>query len=757
MKNLIIVESPSKSKTIESYMGENYKVMSSLGHIRDLATTGKDGLGIDIENDFKPNYQIIKGKAQLVKELKQAAKNSHVFLATDPDREGEAISFHLKEVLNLSDNDYERIEFHEITKPAIKEAFLHPRKINYDLVKSQETRRMLDRIIGFKVSKLLQSKIKSKSAGRVQSVALKLICDLEEEIKAFISTPYYELKAIFDEFNADLVSYKGNKDRILSRDLADEIKESLNPNFIIKSIEFKDFKRESKPAYTTSTLQQDASNKLNFQSSRTMRIAQALYEGKKIGDEHVGLITYMRTDSTRLADIFVSEASEYIKNQYGINYLGHTHIKTQKLAQDAHEAIRPTSINRTPEMMKRYLTPEEYNLYKLIYNRTITSLMSPAEFKKETVLLNNNETIWKATGQTLVFDGYLKAYGIDEDDRNKYLPNFNENEALKAKDVEVEELFTKPKQRFTEASLIKEMEELGIGRPSTYATTMSVLKEREYITVEKKFLIPTEQGLITSKVLNEYFYQIFNVKYTANMETMLDKISKGEYDYKQELRDFYNEFLPIYENAWKNMEKAQPVLTDELCPLCGSPLAVRKSKYGEFLACSNYPNCKYIKAEENPNDNVDTGIICPKCGEGHIMQKVARTGRNKGNLFFACSNYLKCKNIYSDRPTNEKCPNCGQIMLINSEGKLYCSAHCDSNPNIICPVCGKGHIVKRVAKRGKTVGNEFYACDQFPRCKALFVDVPTGGYCEICNSPLLKNKDGIIYCSNNECPNNKIR
>lgn len=757
MKNLIIVESPSKSKTIESYMGENYKVMSSLGHIRDLATTGKDGLGIDIENDFKPNYQIIKGKAQLVRELKQASKDSHVYLATDPDREGEAISFHLKEVLNLSDDDYERIEFHEITKPAIKEAFLHPRKINYDLVKSQETRRMLDRIIGFKVSKLLQSKIKSKSAGRVQSVALKLICDLEEEIKAFVSTPYYELKALFDDFQADFVSYKGNKDRIVELARAQEIKASLKPYFTVSSIEFKDFKRESKPAYTTSTMQQDASNKLNYQSNRTMRIAQALYEGKKIGSEHVGLITYMRTDSTRLADIFVSEASDYIKKEYGDKYLGHTHIKAQKLAQDAHEAIRPTSINRTPDMMKRYLSQEEYNLYKLIYNRTITSLMSPAEFKRETVLFNNNETVWKTTGQTLVFDGYLKAYGIDEDDRNKYLPDFKESEDLTANEVTIEELFTKPKQRFTEASLIKEMEELGIGRPSTYATTMSVLKEREYISVDKKNLVPTEQGMTTSKVLNEYFHQIFNVKYTANMETILDKISKGEYDYKKELHDFYNEFLPIYENAWKNMEKLLPVLTDELCPLCGSPLAVRKSKYGEFLACSNYPTCKYIKPAENPNDNVDTGIICPKCGDGHIIQKVAKTGRNKGNLFYACSNYPKCRNIYADKPLDERCPNCGELMLIDKEGNKYCSAHCEANSNIVCPVCGKGHIVKRVAKRGKTAGNVFYACDQFPRCKALFVDMPTSEHCEICNSVMLKNKDGQLYCSNSECPNNKQR
>ena len=753
MKNLIIVESPSKSKTIESYMGNDYKVMSSLGHIRDLATTGKDGLGIDIENEFSPNYQIIKGKSKLVKDLKTAAKGKHIYLATDPDREGEAISYHLKEVLGLTEDDYERIEFHEITKPAIKEAFLNPRKINYDLVKSQETRRMLDRIIGFKVSKLLQSKIKSKSAGRVQSVALKLICELEEQIQAFVPVPYYELSAVFKDFKADLLSYKNNKDRIFSKDLAQEIRDSLGDVFTVSNIEYKDFKRESKPAYTTSTLQQDASNKLNYQSSRTMRISQALYEGKEIGDEHVGLITYMRTDSTRLSDVFVKEAQEYICNSYGKDYLGHAHLKAQKLAQDAHEAIRPTSINRTPEMMKRYLSSEEYNLYKLIYNRTITSLMSPAIFKKETVLFNNNDTVWKATGQTLEFDGYLKAYGIEDEDRNRLLPDFKLSDELKAKEVILEELFTKPKSRFTEATLIKEMEELGIGRPSTYATTMSVLKERDYIKLEKKFLVPTEQGMITSKVLNEYFAQIINVKYTADMESILDKISKGEYDYKKELNDFYNEFLPLYENAWKNMEKAQPVLTDEVCPICGSKLAIRKSRYGEFLACSNYPTCKYIKTEENPDDNIDTGIVCPKCGKGHMMQKIAKTGKNKGKLFYACSNYPVCRNIYSDKPTNEVCPNCGELMLIDKDGNKYCSAHCENNSNILCPICGKGHIVKRIAKRGKTAGNEFYACDSFPRCKAVFVDMPNGKKCSLCNSPILINKEGIEYCSNQECSN----
>ncbi len=751
MKNLIIVESPSKSKTIESYMGSDYKVMSSLGHIRDLSTRGKDGLGIDISNDFTPNYVIIKNKETLVKELQKAAKNAHVYLATDPDREGEAISYHLKEVLGLKDDNYERIEFHEITKSAVKEAFLHPRKIDDDLVKSQETRRMLDRIIGFKVSKLLQSKIKSKSAGRVQSVVLKLICDLEDEILAFISTQYYELEAAFANFKLDFVSYKNNKERIESKELAEEIKNSLSNEFVVSSVEFKDTIRESKPAYTTSTLQQDASNKLNYGSSRTMKIAQALYEGKKIGNEHVGLITYMRTDSTRLSDVFIKEANNYIINKYGNDYLGHTHMKAQKLAQDAHEAIRPTSILRTPESVKTYLSQEEYHLYRLIYNRTITSLMAPAKILKETVMFKNNDTLWKTSGQTITFDGFLHVYGLEDEDKNKLLPDFKENDVYKDAKVIINELMTKPKNRYTEATLIKEMEELGIGRPSTYATTIAVLKERDYVNVEKRFLVPTEQGRFTSKVLDEYFSQIFNVKYTANMESDLDKIAKGECDYKQELHQFYDEFLPVYENAWQNMEKAQPVLSDETCPICGSQLAIRKSRYGEFLACSNYPKCKYIKQDEDPNDNVDTGIVCPKCNSAHIMQKVAKTGKNKGNIFYACGNYPKCKNIYSDKPTNKLCPNCGQIMLIDKDGKEYCSAHCENTLDILCPICKTGHIVSRVAKKGKNAGNVFYACDRFPRCKATFADLPTDKICPICGSIILKDKSGKEYCSNQSC------
>ncbi len=755
MKNIIIVESPSKSKTIESYMGDDYKVLSSVGHIRDLATSGVDGLGIDIKNGFAPTYKIISGKENIVKELKKECKNKKVFLATDPDREGEAISYHLASILDLDLNDINRIEFHEITKPAILEAFKHPRKIDMDLVSSQETRRMLDRIIGFKVSKLLQSKIKSKSAGRVQSVALKLICDLEKEINNFISTPYYELEAFFDNFKLDMESYKGSKKTIESKDLAEEILHSLTKQFKVSDIENKESKRESKPPYTTSTLQQDASNKLNFVSTRTMRVAQSLYEGKRIGNIEVGLITYMRTDSTHLSDIFVKEAKEYISYKYGNNYVGKIKEKEQKLAQQAHEAIRPTSIERTPESVKQYLTTDEYKLYKLIYNRAITSLMAAAVFSKTKVLFKNNETIWKITGQTLVFDGYIRAYGKEDDDENKVLPKFEIGESYSANEIKLNELFTKPKSRYTEASLIKDMEELGIGRPSTYAQTMSTLKERKYIDLEEKKIIPTPQGILTSDSLDEFFSSIINVKYTADLEIKLDKISRGEADNKEELQEFYDDFLPVFENAKQNMSAIAPEETGEMCPQCGNPLVIRKGKYGDFVACSNYPKCKYVKQEENEDDSVEIDITCPKCGEGHFIKKQAKKGKNAGNYFYACSNYPKCKNIYNDEPTNEKCEKCGSMMLRNKDNELFCSANCsvekeNDYQDVLCPLCGKGHLVRKQAKKGKNIGNYFFACDNFPRCKNIYSDEPTNEKCEVCGSIMLK-KDGELICSNEKC------
>ncbi len=676
-ENIVIVESPSKAHTIESYLGDNYKVVASVGHIRDLSNRGKGGLGIDIDNNFKPDYKIIEGKEKLVKDLKKLVKGKKVYLATDPDREGEAISFHLKDVLGLKEDDYSRVEFHEITKDSVLKAFDNLRDIDMNLVSSQETRRIIDRIIGFKVSTLLRSKIKSQSAGRVQSVALKLIVDLEKEINAFVSEAYYELEAKKDELVLKFVSYKGNKDTIKDKAIALEIVNSLSDKFRVNNVLTKDVRRVSKPAYTTSTMQQDASNKLNFTAVKTMSLAQSLYEGKNLGSYTTGLITYMRTDSTRLADEFVKSASSYIVSTYGKEYLGSMHTKEQKLAQDAHEAIRVTDITRTPKSIKKYLSSDEYKLYELIYTRTICSLMSSAVDTQLTVTFTNNDTIWKVTYSKNKFKGYLEADVYSKKEDLKELPTFNEGEEISGFEVSIKELFTKPKSRYTEATLIKDMEDLGIGRPSTYAQTLSTLKLRKYVTVSEKKLIPTEQGILTTEALDSNLPSIFNVEYTANMETHLDMIALGNASELDELNRFYTDFSNAYDYAKEHMEKIGPKMVDEYCPKCGSQLCERVNKRGQtFIACSAYPTCDYIKQEEKP-EIIDTHVLCPVCKKGTFVERTASKGRNKGNKFYACSEYPKCRTIYQDRPIDKTCPKCGSIMLVDSNGLEYCSAKCD--------------------------------------------------------------------------------
>lgn len=749
MKNVIIVESPTKCKTISSYLGDDYKVLSSVGHVCDLATTGAYGLGVDIENDFKPNYVISPDKKKVVAELKKASKDANVFLATDPDREGEAISYHLARILDLDFNSFNRIEFHEVTKPAILEAIKNPRQIDQNLVNSQETRRILDRIIGFRVSKLLQSKIKSQSAGRVQSVALKLVCDLEKEILAFVPVKYYEAEALFDNFKLNLVSISGNKERILDRKILEDLVENIT-DFTVLGVTKTESKRESKAPFTTSTLQQEASSKFGFSSSKTMMIAQSLYEGKNLGDQTVGLITYMRTDSTHLSDLFVDEASSYIVKCFGDNYLGKRKEKKQKLAQNAHEAIRMTSVYRNPEEIKAYLTSDEYKLYKLIYNRTLQSLMSDAKFLNTKATFSANNSLWECKGQELLFDGHLVISSKDSEDLNKLLPSFNVGDKYIANEINIKNLETKPKARYTEATLIKDMEDKGIGRPSTYAQTMTTLIKREYVKVLERKLIPTEQGIITSKYLDEFFPEIFNVSYTANLETDLDLIAKGEKEEVKELRDFYDKFEPIFDSAKENMVKLEPKKTGEQCPICGSDLVIRKGKYGEFVACSNYPSCKYIKKDEE--EVIDTNVICPNCHTGHLIAKTVTRGKNKGNLFYACSNFPKCKTAFNDKPTNNLCEKCGAIMLEDKDGKLYCSAKCDieKEEEILCPLCKTGHLVKRTATRGKNKGNVFYACSNFPKCKNIYNDKPTNKVCSVCQSMMLETKDGLV-CSNENC------
>ena len=672
MKNIIIVESPAKCKTISKYLGGDYTVVSSKGHIRDLATSGKYGLGIDIENDFKPNYEIIKGKKKDVKYLKDLIeKADHIYLATDPDREGETISWHLYDELKVPDEKYDRIVFNEITKDVVLKALKNPRRIDMNLVHSGEARRFLDRIIGFRLSKVMQSKTAGKSAGRVQSVALKLIVDREREILAFIPKEYWTIEADFKDFKANLETYKEKDIEIPNEKEADKILDSLTNTFTIKKVEEKEKKRSAKEVFKTSTLQQACSNKLGFAASKTMKIAQKLYEGIELDDGFHGLITYMRTDSVRLSDEFTSASFAYINSKYGKDYVGYVKKgKKTENVQDAHEGIRPTNINYEPDKIKKYLAPDEYKLYRIIYYRALASLMADAKFNSTTVLLDNNDYGFKATGSVLTFDGYLKVYGDYEDQEDTILPDFKNYKAgiILSDTITKTQHFTKPPARFTESSLIKELESLGIGRPSTYATIISTIKDRGYVTLEDKKFVPTEVGFETTDKLQEFFSSIVNVKYTANMEKDLDEIAEGNEDYKKMLKEFYDNFAPLVDNAFKNMEKKKPEETGEKCPECGSPLVIRKGKYGEFTACSNYPTCKYIKKE---NKQIEKEIICkcPKC-EGNIIVRKTK----KGKEFYGCDNFPKCKYASWYKPTGEKCPKCNDLLVIK-------------NGEVICPTC----------------------------------------------------------------------
>ena len=687
-KKLVIVESPSKSKTIEKYLGSDYVVTSSKGHVRDLATSGKEGLGVDIENDFEPKYVINKDKKDVVKELKQLVKESDdVYLATDPDRGGEAISWHLAQVLNVDMDKENRVVFNEVTKDAVINALQHPRKIDQNLVKSQETRRVLDRIIGFKLSKLLQKKIKSKSAGRVQSVALRLIVEKEREIEAFVPQEYWKIKAEFEkdeiEFTGELAKYNNVKLEIKNGEEANQIYESLNKEFIVSDVKKSQKKRASKPPFITSTLQQEASSKLNFKAKRTMMIAQKLYEGVDIGNETVGLITYMRTDSIRLSESFIHETKQYISEKYGKDYVGNVKVsKKKENVQDAHEGIRPTSIMLTPESVKEYLSHDEYKLYALIYARAMASLMAPAKLNATTLSLDNNGYEFRASGSVIQFDGYLRVYGAYEKQNDEFLPEVVVDEKLLSQDIQKSQHFTKPPARYSEAKLIKELEDLGIGRPSTYASIIDTIVTRQYVEVIDKAFKPTESGILTNDKLVEFFDSIINVEYTAQMEQELDEIAEGHDDYVHALTTFEDKFEPLLANAYEKMEQIQPQKTGETCPECGGDLVIRKGKYGSFVACSNYPTCKYIKKE--PETIEYTGENCPKCGSP-MVYKTGRYGK-----FEACSNYPECKYIKSEKKkaepvmTDEVCPNCGSPIVI---------------------------------KKGRF--GEFKACSAYPKCKTI--------------------------------------
>lgn len=701
IKNLVIVESPSKAHTIEKYLGSDYAVIASKGHICDLATTGKGGLGIDVDNGFSCTYVVSPAKKATVKELKEKVKASeNVLLATDPDREGEAIAYHLANQLNIPLDVENRIVFHEVTKPAVTAAIQNPKKVALDLVDSQETRRILDRIIGFKLSTLLNNKIKSKSAGRVQSVALKLIVDREEEIKAFIPEEYWTINANMKKgrstFVSELTKIDGKKAEIHTEQQANTILDNCkDKDFIVADTKQEKKHKKPKAPYITSTLQQDASNRLSFSSKKTMQIAQKLYEGINIGSGTTGLITYMRSDSNRLSDVFIASANNYIDTNYGKQYCGYYHAKVDKNAQDAHEAIRPTNIYNTPDSIRQYLTNDEYKLYNLIYLRTLAALMSDAIYDSTTVKFNVVNYEFTSNGKTLVFDGYLKVY--PETDNDKKLPVLEINEALKPVSVDSKQHFTEPPLRYTEARLIKAMEENGIGRPSTYATIIDTIIQREYVTLEKstegsktKVFVPTEQGVLTTNKLDEFFSSIINVKYTANMESELDRIAEGKLNKLDSLNAFYNPFMELLDNAKENMEKLAPVKAGKICPECGNELVIRKGKFGQFIACSNYPTCKYSEKmeaekvkEEIIADTVDYGT-CPDCGS-KLVQRTGRFGK-----FIACGNYPTCKYIQKKEKkpvvqTGENCPECGSPLV----------------------------------ERTSRFGTKFVGCSNYPKCRFI--------------------------------------
>ncbi len=672
MKNLVIVESPAKSKTIEKYLGGDYKVISSKGHIRDLATTGKFGLGVDVSDDFKPNYVIIKGKTKDVANIKKEVNSADmVYLATDPDREGETISWHIYDEVKIPDDKYKRVVFHEITKDVVIDAINNPGKIDMNLVKSGETRRILDRIIGFRLSKLMQSKTGGKSAGRVQSVALKLIVDREREIRAFVPKEYWTIEADFSSFKAILEKYHGKDIEIPSEEVADEILNNLSKSFKIESVTEKEKNKAAREVFKTSTLQQLASTKLGFAPAKTMKIAQKLYEGVDLGSETVGLITYMRTDSVRISDSFIAETYGYIKKTYGDDYVGYVKKgKRSENVQDAHEGIRPTSILRSPENVKPYLSNDEYKLYRLIYIRALASLMKDAKTLATTVILENNGYTFKATGSVLVFDGYLKVYHEYEDSEDVILPDFKnyKSDVIVADKIDKIQHFTKPAPRYTESSLIKEMESLGIGRPSTYATIVATIKDRGYVILKDKKFEPTEIGIDTTDKLQEFFSDIVNVKYTAEMEHDLDEIAEDKMDNIKLLHEFYDKFEPLVEKAFKEMEKKAPEETGEICPECGGNLVIRKGKYGEFVACSNYPTCKYIKKEQKEVKEI---CKCPKCDKGMIVERKTK----KGKIFYGCNNYPKCNYALWYKPTGDICPKCGEL-IVDKNGNKIC-LNCD--------------------------------------------------------------------------------
>ncbi|UOS59182.1 type I DNA topoisomerase [Helicobacter pylori] len=706
MKHLIIVESPAKAKTIKNFLDKNYEVIASKGHVRDLS---KFALGIKIdETGFTPNYVVDKDHKELVKQIIELSKKaSTTYIATDEDREGEAIGYHVACLIGGKLESYPRIVFHEITQNAILNALKTPRQIDMSKVNAQQARRFLDRIVGFKLSSLISSKItKGLSAGRVQSAALKLVIDKEREIKAFKPLTYFTLDAYFEShLEAQLISYKGNKlktQELIDEKKAQEIKNELEKeSYTISSIIKKSKKSPTPPPFMTSTLQQSASSLLGFSPTKTMSIAQKLYEGVATPQGVMGVITYMRTDSLNIAKEALEEARNKILKDYGKDYLppkAKVYSSKNKNAQEAHEAIRPTSIILEPNALKDYLKPEELKLYTLIYKRFLASQMQDALFESQSVVVACEKGEFKANGRKLLFDGYYKILG--NDDKDKLLPNLKENDPIKLEKLESNAHVTEPPARYSEASLIKVLESLGIGRPSTYAPTISLLQNRDYIKVEKKQISALESAFKVMEILEKHFEEIVDSKFSASLEEELDNIAQNKADYQQVLKDFYYPFMDKIEAGKKNIiSQKVHEKTGQSCPKCGGELVKKNSRYGEFIACNNYPKCKYVKQAENANDGAKQES-CEKCG-GEMVQKFSRNG-----AFLACNNYPECKNTKSLKNT----PNANEII----EG-------------VKCPECG-GDIALKKSKKGS-----FYGCNNYPKCRFLSNHKPINKRCEKCH------------------------
>ena len=739
-KNLIIVESPAKVKTIKKFLGNKYAVQASVGHIRDLPTKE---IGVDESRDFAPRYETIKGKEKIVSALREAAaKADTVYLAPDPDREGEAIAWHIAEVIRNQAKDIKRIQFNEITSRAVKEALEHPRAIDPRLFEAQQARRVLDRLVGYKISPLLWKTVKRGiSAGRVQSVALRLIVEREEERQAFVPEEYWQFKALLSasappSFKADLAKIDGKKAVVPNAEAAQALEDAMKDKpFVVESVEEKERSRNPPAPFTTSTLQQTANQRMGFTSKRTMSTAQRLYEGIELGERGTtALITYMRTDSVRIADEARTAAAEFIDGRFGKEYMapgGKGRVfKGKSGAQDAHEAIRPVDVRLTPQDVKEHLTPEQYRLYSLIWSRFVASQMAPAKFHDTTALINCGPAQWRAKGERLLFPGFLAAMPRSAEEEDDLLPPLKAGEAVKLEKLTKEQKFTQPAPRYTEASLVRELEERGIGRPSTYATIISTIQDREYVRLEDKHFAPTDLGNVVCSQLREHFPSLMDVGFTAGLEDNLDKVADGALGWVGLLRDFTKDFDPALSAAAQNMAPVKGGLTTDVpCPQCGKPLVIKFGKSGEFLACTGYPECRYttnfvrdekgkIQPQARQQEVREVVGACPRCG-GDVVIKKSHTG----SRFLSCANYPKC---------------------------TYAAPFSTGVP---CPKCGKGNLVEKSSKRGKI----FYSCDQYPACDYALWDWPINEKCPECDSPLLVLKTTRARGRHIACPNPKCR